>query len=356
MVCIGVVRVGSDSAQASFGLIDGALFIALLWFAEAPNLAALTLSLLVVWAQATAPSASPPVALALSMAIVTMTAGAIVSVSSLAACAYAITTVFAAPSIQHDVNGVVLIFVTLAGSLIGVTVRLRLGHADRRTREAEERAAHAAAAERLRLIDELHDVVAHDLTLALSLARVAKEDPTLSSDGLFAVAGIERSTQRALADVRRLLGLLGHDRVPKETLSTSDLSSLLRSLGSDLRASGRPTEVVIDIDADLISALASEHIMHAAQEAVTNTIKHAASDARVQISLRSDGNGYVVEVTNTISDLAEPTPGERGLARLRDRLETVGGSLVVTHDATHWSVSAQIPERSVSAIKTSHQI
>lgn len=191
-----------------------------------------------------------------------------------------------------------------------------------------ERAARAASAERSRIARELHDVVAHSLSVVVLHAGVERRlagDPD-SSTGR-ALATIEQTARTALTELRHLLGLLEDDRTtpmaPLPNLREVDgLVSTLRSAGHDVRVdvTGDPDGLPAGID------LSAYRIV---QEAVTNALRHAPG-ATVDLRVAHEPDAVLLEVVNAAA--AETSNGAslgsgRGLVGMRERVRLYGGDL-----------------------------
>ncbi|GAB3276357.1 sensor histidine kinase [Kineosporia babensis] len=234
-----------------------------------------------------------------------------------------------------------------AGTLVAVA-RERTAR-DERERQAQIRAE--VVAERIRIAQDLHDVLAHHLTLVNAQAGVAgyllRSDPDAASTALQDITG---NTRQALDELRATVGMLRHDdERPSEALRPAPglehLGELLdgfRSVGADisLRADGDPVKLPASQD------LAAYRII---QEAITNATKHAPG-APIAIELHWRRENLAVHITNEPIN-GRPSgfqgPGTRhGLIGMRERAVTAGGTL--THGPTPaggFGVRASIPLR-----------
>lgn len=209
-----------------------------------------------------------------------------------------------------------------------------------------EAAGRAAAEERGRIARELHDIVAHSVSLMTIQAgagrRVVREDP---EEGRATLVRIEESGRQALAELRRLLTLLRdpdeveHDRSPQPGLA--QLPALLDSFRqAGLRLSGPPDGSVGPLPADL--DLCAYRIV---QEALTNCLKHAPG-SRVQLSLDRHGE----ELQISVVDQGPPAAvrllegGGQGLTGMRRRVELFSGELITGPlPGGGWRVQARLP-------------
>jgi signal transduction histidine kinase len=184
--------------------------------------------------------------------------------------------------------------------------------------ERDQQAEIGAARERARIARELHDVVAHSLAVMVAQADggryAASEDP---DEGSRALARIAETGRDALAQMRRLLGVL---RAGEEG---GDLRRLVRRLAG----AGLPVELEVEGRARGLPAEVQLCIHRVAQEALTNVLKHADSPRRVEVVLR-----YLdAEVELTVRDDGRGVAGGdgwgQGLAGMRERVALQSGTL-----------------------------
>ena len=202
--------------------------------------------------------------------------------------------------------------------------------ADRLERDREEDARRAVAAERARIARELHDVVAHNVSVMVISAGAARRVmDTSPADAKEALASIEDTGRSALAEMRRMLGMLrgaeeGAAMHPQPSVDQLDaLVDLVREAGVevDLEVEGgrRPLASGVDLS-----------VYRIVQEALTNTIKHAGS-ARATVRLRYGPETVQVEVDDDgrgASALPTGEPGH-GLVGMKERVTLFGGQLDV---------------------------
>jgi signal transduction histidine kinase len=186
--------------------------------------------------------------------------------------------------------------------------------------------------ERLRLARELHDVVAHAISVIAVQsgvgAHVAKTQP---EEAAKALAAIEVTSRAALIELRRLLGVLRQEGEPEGSLAPvpglADLDALLAEvakagLGVRLRVEGTPSPLPAGVD------LSAYRIV---QEALTNVVKHAGP-ARAQVVVGYRDHDVTVEVTDDGRGVTAPTGDGRarvghGLIGMRERVQVFGGDL-----------------------------
>jgi len=210
---------------------------------------------------------------------------------------------------------------------IGRRVRIRAERAAHLEREHAAEARRAVAEERTRIARELHDVVAHRVSLMTVQAGAAK---TVAADDLEgavqAMEAVEVAGRQALSELRHLLDVLrpeaevdGLDPQP----GLADVPRLLAQfeeagLDVSLAMNGARTDLPARVD------LSAYRIV---QEALTNVLKHAGTAARAEVRLSMDGHGVAIEVLDDgHGDTILPGSGQ-GIVGMRERAQLLGGSL-----------------------------
>ncbi|MEU8402131.1 histidine kinase [Nonomuraea sp. NPDC048892] len=235
------------------------------------------------------------------------------------------------PSVDPTVAGVLIPF---GLGLIVRRWRRQQDSAMRRTIEAERGTARAAEqaviAERLRIAEEMHDVIAHTLSAISVQAGVARHGLAGPDNPAGpALAAIETASRSALTDLRRMLGAL-HAQRPGEPASLAPSPGLdeIRLLASAHRAACGPIELTVDPGVETAPESLRMTAYRLVQEALTNVRKHAAGSAAV-VRIVLDGPDVVVQVDNE-PPAGTPAPGTSsgfGLAGMRERVAMFGGTL-----------------------------
>jgi signal transduction histidine kinase len=242
------------------------------------------------------------------------------------------------------VSGVVVasgffgVFLGGAAWLVGRHVQTRRRHAEqfeRRAvhleREQTELAQAAAEAERIRIARELHDVVAHSVSLmgvqAGAAERVVERDPDLARDAL---RSIQTTSREAIRELRRLLSVLRTSEQPSELAPQPGLGSL-DPLVARAREGGLPVELRVDGDPGPVPAGVELSAYRVVQEALTNVRKHApGAETRVEVRCQRDRIELTIEngpgQRNGNLDTATGRPGY-GLVGMRERVALYGGAL-----------------------------
>ncbi|WP_353807967.1 sensor histidine kinase [Agromyces sp. SYSU T00194] len=203
--------------------------------------------------------------------------------------------------------------------------------------ERQRTARQAVALERVRIARELHDVVAHHVSVmgvqAGAARRVLERDPALATANL---QSVEASAREAVDELHRLLGTLRADEVdeasaaapPAEGTSTLGAAQLPQLAAESARA-GLPTEFRAVGEERPLPAVVDLTVYRIAQEALTNARKHGGGAARADVRLRYLDDAVELEVVNSgLARAAAATPG-RGLGQvgMRERAASVGGEV-----------------------------
>ncbi|HEX4834594.1 MAG TPA: sensor histidine kinase [Trebonia sp.] len=196
--------------------------------------------------------------------------------------------------------------------------------------DSERLAEHAVSEERLRIARELHDVVAHSMSLIAVKAGVANHVArSRPEEAVDALRVIEDTSKQALTEMRRMLGVLRTDDTQPGELAPApglgDLPELAR------RAASAGVRVALSLRADPdVPAGVSLSAYRIVQEALTNVIRHAAP-ARCEVTVTARGGEVRIEVTDD-GRPGRPVPPDghhpgHGLAGMRERALVCGGEL-----------------------------
>lgn len=209
-------------------------------------------------------------------------------------------------------------------------------------RERERTAAQAVALERVRIARELHDVVAHHVSLmgvqAGAARAVLTKDPDAAAHTL---AQVETSARSALGELRRLLETLRSDAETDapSTVGLAGLADLVAASGD----AGLPSRLTVVGEPHAVADTVQVSLYRIAQEALTNARRHAGRDATADVRLRYDGGGIELEISNTGRRVARVGHG-LGLVGMRERAAAVGGSIEARpRDGGGFLVRATVP-------------
>ena len=222
-----------------------------------------------------------------------------------------------------------------------------------RAEEAErgrhEQAVRAVAEERARIARELHDLVAHSMGVMVIQAQGAQRALDTSPDrAREALAAIETTGRRGMAEMRRLLGLLTDGDADAATVPQPTLHEI-PELVARLRATGMPIDLRVEGAVRPLPAGVELTGYRIVQEAMTNVLKHAGP-AQVDVRLRYEPDWFDIEVNDQgPTDGRQPVSGHdsgsRGLVGMRERVTLYGGTLETGPHAGSggFSVHARIP-------------
>jgi signal transduction histidine kinase len=222
-----------------------------------------------------------------------------------------------------------LFFGFILGSpfLAGVVIRIRRERERLLARERDERARAAVAEERTRIARELHDVVAHAISVVVLQARGGRRaldsDP---GDARRALDAIEATASQALAEMRRLLGML---RADDDVLGLAPQPSLaaLGTLVEQVREAGLPTDLRVEGDPRELPPGVDLSAYRIVQEALTNALKHAGSRARARVVVRYGDDELLLEVADDGTGSGQENGAGHGLLGMRERVSVFGGRL-----------------------------
>lgn len=269
------------------------------------------------------------------------------------------------PDVGSDLTN--LVFTSLIALVIGTSVSSRRAHVNgilARHQEllaaSEQQASLAAATEQTRIAREMHDVVAHGLTVMVALSDGARTAMRRSPDDADRALELLSETGRtALTDMRRMLGVLRGNDVPLEP-QPQDLDELVQSF----RAAGMTVHLTTSgppLPEDPTLALTVYRVV---QESLTNALRHAGTHTRAEVIVARTSQEILIEVTDSGSGGAPaeslmtprserlrarlsgddtpslptpPRPG-RGLVGMRERAAVYGGSVSAGPHQAGWRV------------------
>ena len=266
----------------------------------------------------------------------------------------------AAIVVLNDPNHVTgeLVFTPLlfgVGWLAGYALRERADQAEAaeaRAAQAERERAAAArlavAEERTRIARELHDVVAHAVSvMVLQVGAVRHKLPADRPEDREALQAVERTGRTALAEMRQLLGAMrdeGEESPPVPQPGLGTLGPLLEQVGR----AGLPVQLQVDGDPYPLPHGLDVSAYRIVQEGLTNALKHAhASNAEVVVGYGADELRLEVH-----DDGGGAAPGDghgHGLVGIRERVKVFGGEMTAgTANGSGFVLSARLPIRSAA--------
>jgi signal transduction histidine kinase len=264
----------------------------------------------------------------------------------------------------HSATVVLAFLQLLAFWLAGVLVhaRRRTAWLAARSVALQRQAEQAAAAERTRIARELHDIVAHHLSVVVLQAAGARASGKPAGETL---EKIENSARQTLEETSRLLDVL---RDPDEGAGLAPQPAIgeLDALAASVRAAGLPVNLVIDGNLAALPAVVDVSVYRIVQEALTNVLKHAGP-ARAEVTIGCEQDTVTIEVTDNGTGQHGNGPaggghglaggghglaggghglagGGHGLAGMRERAAVFGGELAAgPRAAGGFAVRARLP-------------
>jgi signal transduction histidine kinase len=240
--------------------------------------------------------------------------------------------------------GSVALLVAVASWFVGDSVRTRRTYtaglaeqAAQRERETIERAQRSVAEERLQIARELHDVVAHSLSVIAVQSGVGRhvidEQP---AEAKKALAAVETTSRSALDELRRMLGVLRRDDGVPAALAPAPGVSSLGPLIEQVQMAGYVVD--LDVQSRAVRSVAPTvglSIYRIVQEALTNVVKHAGP-ARVLVEIRDEADVLVLEVSDDgggrahhaeVRDATGDGAAHHGIVGMRERVALFDGVL-----------------------------
>ncbi|MEU0520741.1 sensor histidine kinase [Streptosporangium sp. NPDC006007] len=228
--------------------------------------------------------------------------------------------------------------VTMTLWIVGRSARLRRAYlaelrdrAERveSAREADTRAARAE--ERSRIARELHDVVAHHVSVMTVQASAARRVLSTNPDGAGeALSAIEEMGRTAMAEMRNLVGVLRTDAAPAERNPQPGVGEI-PALVAQMREAGLSTQLWIEGERSPLPPGVDLAAYRLVQEALTNSLRHAGPRARARVTVRHEAGQLAVRVEDDGRGAgAAPVAGGRaghGLVGIRERVALYGGVL-----------------------------
>jgi signal transduction histidine kinase len=208
--------------------------------------------------------------------------------------------------------------------------------------EQAQKAKWAVVEERSRIARELHDVIAHSVSVMVVQAGAARHtlDPANAEIGE-TLQSIETAGRQALAELRRLLGIL---RRPDDEPALAPVPGLGRvtALIEQMREAGLPTDLRVEGEPAPLAPGVDLTAYRIIQEALTNALRHAGQ-ARALVSIRYRAHELDLEISDNGDGTAANAGGGHGLAGMRERIALYGGTLDAGRRGDGFTVHARLP-------------
>jgi signal transduction histidine kinase len=245
-------------------------------------------------------------------------------------------------TMQHHIDALPLYLTAVSlGWLVGFLMRIQQQLLVKQAENQATLAELAAADERRRIAREVHDVIAHSLSvtlLHLTGARRALQEDRDIDDAVDALEEAERLGRQAMADIRRTVGLL--DGAPMGTAPEPCIDDIPRLVHDFVHAGLRVTLCVTG-PTERVSPAVSLAVYRITQESLANIAKHAP-DSTSSVAITVSSSTVRVSIDNRLPVAVHSCEG-RGVRGMRQRVELLGGVLDVGPSGDDWSVRAEIP-------------
>jgi signal transduction histidine kinase len=251
---------------------------------------------------------------ALGLAVVLVTSRAEVTVATIAS------------------NGIIFATAWLVGDNVR-TRRAYVASLQERARRAEEarlaEADRAVAEERARIARELHDVVAHSMSVMIVQAgaarRVMRREPDQAAEAL---SSIESTGRQAMGEMRRLLGVLRDDSLTSPALLPQPSMGSLGALVDQCRAAGLPVDLQVEGEPSTLGPGIDLTAYRIVQEALTNVLKHAGpATAVVRVVYGPESLELTIDDDGRGSTATSGDGSGQGLVGMQERVDLFGGAL-----------------------------
>ena len=344
-----IVRATNDGTTGvESAIVTTSITVSIALFAWRPPVATIVLSVAAIAAGITGVVDSVLLGAAiLGLAAFTCSA-ALTAVYAISWTTWLVAIVLTPGSGVQPLGAVIIAFLGVASLLIGLAIRNQYTKAQMLTTQLE--ATEREVAEQLRherdlIADELHDIVAHEITIvALHAAVLERTDDTQTRSK--SQTAIREAAVQALTDIRRVLGMVrGEEALSPERIPSPDgIPGTLAAVTRELNDAGITvtSDVATDLRLPSTSLVALTRVM---RESATNVLKHATGARNVHISLTVERGWAHLEFSDDSPPARTaglPTSGY-GIMRLQERFRVFGGSFSAEREPRGWVVSASLP-------------
>ena len=216
--------------------------------------------------------------------------------------------------------------------------------AEERARRSEEEARRAVDEERRRITRELHDVLAHSVSvMTVQASAVRRRLQPEQEREREALRTVEETGRQALSEMRRLLGIMreaGEDaaRAPQPGVAT------LRTLVEQVRSAGLPVELTVEGEPVRLPPGVDLSAYRIVQEALTNALRHGGNPAHAWVAVRYGDDDVEIEVANDGRSESNGEATGHGLVGMRERVAMCGGELRTgPREGGGFRISARLP-------------
>ena len=345
-----LLRATSEAPPTLFRAIIGTgIIICVALFAWRPPFAAVTLIVASLVAAYAGGASDYLLSVVVILGLVAATCSVVVTTAYGIAClVWVVAEAMRENSLLPPVGVAISAVLGLISLLIGITIRqqqVRWRSLAEQLEATEREVAEQLRSERDLIADELHDIVAHEITIVALHAAVLErtEDPQTRTQSQSA---IREAAVQALTDIRRVLGMVrGEENLSPERIpSTDGLHGTIEAVCSELERAGIEVSVQVPDEVRLPST-SLVALVKVIRESSTNVLKHATGAQHVRIVLTVERGWAHLEFSDDSPPSRTaglPTSGY-GLMRLRERFRVFGGSFDAARRPDGWFVTASLP-------------
>lgn len=341
----------ADTAQTTLlgAIVGTALIIVIALFAWRPPAAAVALIGVMALAAVFGVSTEYLIGMALVVGLVSATCSpALTLIYSVTVIAWAIAEAVRPTRFLEPAGVFIILLLGLASFFIGLTIRQQYSRwlkLSAQVEENERELADQLRRERDLIADELHDIVAHEITIVALHAAVLDRTKDDSTRQLSQTA-IREAAVQALTDIRRVLGMVrGEENLTPERVPSPDtLDATIGAVVKELEMAGIAVSVAVPDEIRLPNASLLA-LIRVIRESSTNVLKHATGARHVRIAVTVQHGWVNLEFSDdspAASTAGLPSSGY-GIMRLRERFRVFGGTFEAARSRKGWVVTASLP-------------
>lgn len=357
LVIVAVVLIVDSLLRATttfegtlLGAIMGtALVIVIALFAWRPPVAATALVVIMGVAAVFDVSTEYLIGMALVVGLVSATCSPAINILyALTVTAWAVAEGVRPTRVLEPAGVFIILMIGLASFFIGLTIRQQYSRWMRLSEQVEENERELAEQlrrERDLIADELHDIVAHEITIVALHAAVLDRTKDPDTRQLSQTA-IREAAVQALTDIRRVLGMVrGEENLTPDRVPSADtLDATIGAVVKELEMAGIAVSVDVPEEVRLPNASLLA-LIRVIRESSTNVLKHATGARHVRIALTVQRGWVHLEFSDdspAASTAGLPSSGY-GIMRLRERFRVFGGTFAAERGRGGWVVNASLP-------------
>lgn len=350
LIVDSLIRATSTSPATLLGAIVGtALVILIALFAWRPPIATAALIAVMIIAAVFGVSTEYLIGMALVVGLVSATCSpALTALYSSAVAAWAIAEAVHPTRVFESAGVFIIVLLGVVSFFIGLSIRQQYSRWLRLSQQVEENERELAEQlrrERDLIADELHDIVAHEITIVALHAAVLERTHDEGTRNLSQTA-IREAAVQALTDIRRVLGMVrGEENLTPERVPSPDtLDATIGAVVKELEMAGIAVSVEVPDEIRLPNASLLA-LIRVIRESSTNVLKHATGARHVRIAVTVQHGWVHLEFSDdspAASTAGLPSSGY-GIMRLRERFRVFGGTFEAARRRQGWVVSASLP-------------